>query len=387
MRFVLAPQEFKGSLTAREAVVAMEDGIRRCLPDAAVDRVPMADGGPGMVDALTAARGGELRVARVHDPLGRPVDAVYGLVDNGRLAVIEMAAASGLSLLERSELDPLRASSDGTGELIRFALDAGAREFIIGIGGSATNDGGVGMASALGIRFLDAEGQPLPPGGEALARLASIDSRMCDPRLAESRFLAACDVSNPLCGPQGASAIYGPQKGATPEIVLRLDAALRRLAEVIARDLGTDVVDLPGSGAAGGLGAGLVAFLGAELRPGFPLIAAAARLAQRIRGADLVLTGEGRLDLQTAFGKTVAGVAAVAAEEGVPVITLAGGLSAGFEQALAAGIAAAFSIVPGPATLAEAEAHAVEYLSRATESVVRAVLVGHRLGRGSHSAA
>lgn len=376
MKIVLAPQEFKGSLTAREAASAMAAGVRRVLPRAAIDEIPLADGGPGMVDALVSARQGELRLERVRDPRGRPLDASFGLIDDGRTAVLEMAAASGLSLLRPAELDALHATTLGTGDLIRAALDAGARELIIGIGGSATTDGGAGMAQALGVRLLDSEGRELLPGGETLANLARIDMRDIDPRIRGVQVLAACDVRNPLCGPQGAAAVYGPQKGATPAMVQILDDGLRHLAEVIARDLHCDVLNVAGTGAAGGLGAGLMAFLGAELRPGFPLIATAARLEERLRGADLVLTGEGQIDRQTPFGKTVAGVAGFASRAGVPVIALAGGLGDGYERVLEAGVSAVFSIVPGPISLEEAEEHAAEYLAERTESVLRALMIG-----------
>ena len=378
MKIVLAPQEFKGSLTAREAAAALALGVRRVLPEAELDEIPLADGGPGMVDALVAARMGELRTATVRDPLGRPVEAAFGLIDDGRTAILEMAAASGLSLLRANELDALRAGTHGTGELIRAALDAGARALIIGIGGSAATDAGAGMAQALGVRLLDRLGRDLPSGGAALADLDTIEMRQLDPRLRAVRIIAACDVRNPLCGPQGAAAIYGPQKGATPDMVETLDGALRRFAEVVKRDLGADVIEIPGAGAAGGLGAGLVAFLGAELRPGFPLIAAAARLEERLRGADLILTGEGQIDGQTPFGKTVAGVADLASRHGIPVIALAGGLGAGYERVLDAGVTAAFSIVPGPMLLDQAESHAAEYLAACAEAVVRTATIARR---------
>jgi glycerate kinase len=379
MKIVLAPQEFKGSLTAHAAAEAMAAGVRRASPEAQLDGIPMADGGPGLVEALVAARRGELRSARVRDPIGRWIEAVYGLIDAGRTAVIEMAAASGISRLRPDELDPLHATTLGTGDLIRAALDAGAQEVIIGIGGSATTDGGAGMAQALGVRLLDAKGHGLATGGAALAQLARIDSSGLDPRLRELRILAACDVTNTLCGPEGAAAVYGPQKGATAAMVIELDRALRHFAEVVRRDLGTELLALPGAGAAGGLGAGLVAFLGAELQPGFPLVAHAARLSQRIHGADLVLTGEGRIDNQTPLGKTVAGVAGIAREQGVPVIALAGSLGPGHEHFLDLGLAAVFSIVPGPISLPEAEANAGRFVAERTESILRTLLVGRGL--------
>lgn len=331
MRIVIAPQEYKGTLTASQAAAAMADGARRALPTAELTIIPLADGGPGTVEAIVGARGGSIRTAMVRGPVGLPVKAAWGLLDNNE-AVIEMAAAAGLVIVPEAERDPRTASSYGVGELVRAALDAGATEIIVGLGGSATNDGGAGMAQALGARLLDADGHDLPPGGAALAGLNRIDISGLDPRLAAVNVLGATDVRNPLCGPEGASLVYGPQKGATPTIARELDAALRHYAEVIERDLGVSVAEVPGAGAAGGLGAGLIAFLHASIRPGIDVIAEAVRLPERIRGAGLVLTGEGRLDAQTAFGKTVAGVARIAAAEGVPVIAVPGSLGEGWES-------------------------------------------------------
>lgn len=331
MRIVVAPQEYKGTLTAEEAAAALAVGVRRALPNAEVDELPLADGGPGTVRAIVRAAGGELRMTLVTGPLGAPVDAEWGLLTGGT-AVIEMAAAAGLVLVPEAARDPRITTTYGVGELIRAALGAGSRRIIVGLGGSATNDGGAGMAQALGARLLDADGRELPPGGAALAGLDRIDVSALDARLAERSVLGATDVRNPLVGPEGASIVYGPQKGATPETARELDAALVHYAEVIERDLGVPVADEPGSGAAGGLGAGLIAFLGASIRPGIKLIAEVVRLRQRIRRADLVITGEGRLDGQTQYGKTVAGVARIAKEEGVPVIAVPGALGDGWES-------------------------------------------------------
>jgi glycerate kinase len=379
MRLLIAPQEFKGSLSAREAASAMADGLRRALPDAEIDVLPMADGGPGTVEALVEARAGRRLQNVVSDPLGRPVEAAWGLLEDDATAVIEMAAASGLVLLRREELDPRAASTYGTGQLIAAALDAGCRRIIVGVGGSATNDGGAGMAQALGARLLDDQGEELPAGGAALARLHRIDVSGLDSRIADCRVLVAVDVTNLLCGPTGASAVYGPQKGATPEIVGELDAALAHYAAVIERDLDVKVAELPGAGAAGGLPAGLVAFLGAEIRPGVDLIAEAAGLAERLARADVVLTGEGRLDAQTAYGKTVAGVARMAKERGLPVIALAGGVTGDTESLRKQGIDVAMSITPGPMALTEAEARAAELLSAAAERVGRLLALGRGL--------
>ena len=333
MRVLIAPQEFKGTLTASEAASAIATGLGGAFPAWQLDLAPMADGGPGTTDALVAGRGGELRSQSVHDPLMRPVEATWGLLEGGA-AVIECAAASGLWRLRTEELDPRHASSFGTGELIRAALDAGCRELLVGLGGSATNDGGAGMAQALGFHLRDDEGQELPPGGSALARLASIDASSAHPAIAQARVIGATDVTNPLVGPQGATAVYGPQKGAGAAAIAELDAALAHFAEVAQRDLGVDVRNAPGAGAAGGLGAGLIAFLGAKLQPGAAVVAEALGLESRVRAADIVITGEGRLDGQTAFGKAPQYVARLAGGLGKPVLCLAGSLGAGHEALL-----------------------------------------------------
>lgn len=385
MRIVIAPDSFKGSLTAREAAEAMAEGARRVYPEAEIVLVPMADGGEGTVRALLDATGGSERRTVVRDPLGRPVQAVFGLLGDGRTAVLEMASASGLPLLAATERNPLITSTYGTGQLILAALDAGARRVLLGIGGSATNDGGAGMAQALGYRLLDAEERDLPPGGAALAGLARIDAERVDPRLRETEFVAACDVANPLLGPEGASAVYGPQKGATPEMVALLDAALARFARVVEETLGLSVADLPGAGAAGGLGAGLVAFCRARLQRGVDMVGEAVGLRARLAGADLVLTGEGRLDGQTVRGKTPHGVAAAAKECGLPVLAVAGGLGPGYRAVFAAGIDAATSIVPGPMELAEAMAHAPSLVADAAERILLAFRAGRPSADPSHT--
>jgi glycerate kinase len=278
---VVAPDSFKGSLSAVEAAAAMERGVRAAWPDARVVKIPIADGGEGTVEAMVSATGGRYETRTVRGPLGRPVEARWGVLGDGRTAVVEMAAASGLTLVPEGRRDPRVATTHGTGQLIRAALDAGFRHIVVGIGGSATNDGGSGMARALGVRFLDGRGHPLPEGGAALLRVDSIDLSGIDPRLAGTELLVACDVDNPLTGPQGASAVYGPQKGATPAVVLELDAALERYAEVARKATGRDVARLPGAGAAGGLGAGLLFFTPARLVPGVDLVLDSARLERR----------------------------------------------------------------------------------------------------------
>ncbi|GAB3700415.1 glycerate kinase [Mariniluteicoccus flavus] len=374
--FVLAPDSFKESLTAQQACVALEDGLRESFPDATFVHVPMADGGEGTVQSLVDATGGRTVTTRVSGPLGDAVDATWGLLGDGQSAVIEMAEASGLGLVERARRDPRAATTRGTGELVLAALDAGVRRLIVGLGGSATNDAGAGMAQALGVRLLDADGNDLPPGGAALARLARIDASGLDPRVADLAVEVACDVSNPLCGREGASAIYGPQKGADPACVAELDAALAVFGERVRADLGRDVADIPGAGAAGGLGAGLLAFTDARLRSGVEIVIERAGLDAAVAGADVVITGEGRMDGQTRFGKTPFGVAQVGVRHGVPVIAIAGGLGEGVEELYASGFDAVFSVIPGVATLDEVLADAAANLTRTARNVGAVLRMG-----------
>src|SRR5213080_3312270 len=378
MRIVVAPNAFKGSLSALAAAKAIGDGVRLADPDADLTLVPIADGGDGTVDALVAGADGHHRVLRVRGPLTDPVDADYGVIDGGKTAVIEMAKAAGLALLPQDKRDPRVTTTYGVGELLQHAYDGGARHFIVGIGGSATNDGGAGMAQALGYHLLDAQGHELPPGGLALQNLARIHVGGVHANWTDAQVDVACDVTNPLTGPSGASAVYGPQKGATPEMVAELDAALKHLAEIIRRDLRVDVEPLPGAGAAGGLGAGLVAFTGARLRPGAEMVMEAIRLDDRIKGADLVMTGEGRLDSQTArFGKGPAVVARHARNAGIPVVGLAGGIADEAElRLLFDGLEAT---VVEPCTLEDAIAQAGPLLLRAANRVMRLLLAGGRL--------
>jgi len=375
MKIVVAPQSFKGSLSAREVADAIVSGIRRVLADAEVVVLPMADGGEGTVDALVFATGGRTMQTEVSGPLGDRVIAAWGILGDGATAVVEMAAASGLVLVPADRLDPLTATTYGTGELVRAALDSGCHRLIIGIGGSATNDGGAGMAQALGAKLTDREGRELPPGGAALASLRQIDISGLDSRLAESQVTVACDVTNPLCGKEGASWVYGPQKGATEAMCRQLDEALANYASVIKKDLGIDIRDMPGAGAAGGLGAGLVAFAGARLVPGIEIVSDAVGLVEHLKGASLVLTGEGRLDTQTTFGKTVAGVAKHAKVLGVPVVVIAGELHGDLKELYRYGIDAALSIAPGPITREESEADAARLISDVAERALRLVLI------------
>lgn len=334
MHVLVAPQEFKGTLTAAQAAEAIVRGLRRSLPAAVLEAVPIADGGPGTLEALLTALGGERRIERVADPLGRPIDASWGLVA-GDLAVVEMAQASGLTLLAPEERDPLRATTYGTGQLIAAALGAGCRRIWVGVGGSATNDGGMGAAQALGVRFLDAQGSPLATPAE-LHRLARVELSQRDRRLEDCELAVLVDVRNPLCGPEGASQVFGPQKGASPEDARRLDAALAHLAAVVRSQLGASLDAAPGAGAAGGLAYGLAVFAGARLQPGFEAIARALQIDERIARSDLVVTGEGRLDVQTAFAKGPFALAQRARAQGKPVVAFVGAVAEGAEEAVSA---------------------------------------------------
>ena len=324
MLVLAAPDKFRGTLTAAQAAAAISRGWRRVRPADDVVELPMADGGEGTLDALVAALGGAIRVERVTGPVGDPVDAVWGLVDDGRVGVVEMARASGLALVPPARRDPVRATTWGTGELILAGCRARPDRVVVCIGGSATTDGGAGMAQALGVRLLDGTGRDLSPGGGALLDLDRIDRSALTPEVRDVEFVVACDVDNPLVGPQGAATVYGPQKGASPEDVAILDRALARYAEVLKQDLSVDVAGIPGAGAAGGLGAGLIAFLGAALRPGVDVVMDAARFEDRLRGAGLVITGEGKLDEQSMRGKTPAGVVGAARRHGVPAVIVSG---------------------------------------------------------------
>ncbi|MDQ7096070.1 glycerate kinase [Desulfosporosinus sp. PR] len=365
MRIVIAPDSFKGCLNAFNVALAMQKGVRKVYPESLVDLIPMADGGEGTVEAILSAVEGRKVDVAVKDPLGRQISAAYGLIDQGKTAIIEMAAASGLPLLRAEERNPRITSTFGTGELIRDALDQGVKKVLLGIGGSATNDGGAGLAVALGAKLLNVRGEELPPGGAALADLAEINISGLDPRLSEVQFEVACDVQNPLCGPEGASAVYGPQKGATPEDVQVLDAALFNYGQKLSAVSGADLLNLAGGGAAGGLGAGLVGFLRAKLRPGSQMILDVANAEEKIRNADLVLTGEGKTDFQTAYGKVPVGVAALAQKYKVPVFVVSGAVEGHPDLLSDHGVNCSFSVSEGPGTLEEAFSKGEEQLERA----------------------
>jgi glycerate 2-kinase len=380
MNVVIAPDSFKESLSAPEVAALIRDGFREIFPEATYHLVPLADGGEGTAAALVAATGGRLESVQVTGPLGLAVEARFGITGDGLTAIVEMAAASGLMLVPPGSRNPQVTTSRGTGELIRAALDTGARHLIVGIGGSATNDGGAGMLQALGVRLLNASGEEIGSGGGGLAELARIDLSALDPRLAGCRIEAACDVDNPLTGPRGASAVFGPQKGATPEMVRQLDANLSHFAQLVRRDLHREMETVPGAGAAGGMGAALLAFLGATLKPGIEIVMEAVGLEQLIREADLVITGEGCLDSQSLSGKAPIGVTRLAGRYAKPVIAIAGSLAPEAGLAHQAGIDAVFGSVPRPASLEEVLADAAGNLRRAARNVAAALRMGASLG-------
>ncbi|MET3688634.1 glycerate kinase [Priestia megaterium] len=373
MKIVIAPDSFKESLTALRVCEAVEKGIRIHFPNAEISKVPMADGGEGTVQSLVDATGGQIIQAKVTGPLGKEAEAFYGILGDGKTAVIEMAAASGLHHVPVDKRNPLITTTRGTGELILKALDHKVKHIIIGIGGSATNDGGAGMAKALGAKLLDANGIEMKEGGGSLDQLASIDLTNLDSRLAEVKVEVACDVDNPLTGETGASAIFGPQKGATPDMVKQLDRNLAHYAAVIEKKMDIHIQNVPGAGAAGGLGGGLLAFLSAELKPGVDIVIEATQLESYIKDADLVITGEGRIDGQTIYGKTPIGVAKTAKKHSVPVIAIAGSIGVGSEAVYEHGISALFSVVPGAVNLSEALEKADENIERTAKNVASVI--------------
>ena len=366
MKVVVAPNSFKGSLSAPEAAAAIARGVRDVFPEAEVVEVPVADGGEGTVEALVSAHRGTYGTVHVEGPLGDPVQATYGLIERGRTGVVELASASGLTLIPPERRDPRRTSTYGFGQLLQAVRQAGVMQVIAGIGGSATNDGGAGMAQALGYRLLDAAGVELPRGGAALARLDRIDPAGFDLGWHAVKVMVACDVTNPLTGPQGASAVYGPQKGATLDAVRALDAALARFAAVIERDLGKRVADVPGAGAAGGTGAGLIAFLDATLTPGAVLVVDASGFDAAVQGADLVITGEGRVDAQTAYGKAPGEVAKRAQAAKIPVLLIAGSKGPGWEALSELGVSSVATLDEVGDNLKQLMQDAGQMLTRAT---------------------
>ncbi len=378
MKIVIAPDSFKGSLTSPEVCRAIEEGVIRALPGADATLVPMADGGDGTARTLVEGTGGELLSAKVAGPLWEPVEAEYGILGDRVTGVIEMAAASGLVLVPSEKRNPLDTTTRGTGQLIKLALDRGCRSLIVGVGGSATTDGGMGMAQALGVRFLGANGEELRGIGSSLNGVERIDISELDPRLGEATIRVACDVDNPLYGVTGAAHVYGPQKGATPAIVDELDEGLRKFAQAVARDVGIEVADIPGAGAAGGLGAGLLTFCGATLEPGVDIVIEAVGLAEKTTGAEIVFVAEGGMDSQTAYGKTPAGVAKIAVQQGCVVLAIAGNISEDARELHEVGFTALRSIVNGPMALEEAmePERAHRLTAFAAEEMLRAYMAG-----------
>ncbi len=371
--FVLAPDSFKESMTAKEVCEAMEIGIKRAIPDATCIHVPMADGGEGTVQSLVDATGGTLIEKQVTGPLGNPVLARYGILGDGKTGVIEMASASGIHHVTKETKNPMITTTYGTGELIRDCIEKGITEIILGIGGSATNDGGTGMARALGHKFLDKAGRELPFGGGFLGALDNIDTSGVIPQIKNIHILVASDVTNPLCGERGASVVFGPQKGATPEMVQTLDQNLRHYGEVVKAQLGIEIIDVPGAGGAGGLGAGLLAFTNSNMRKGIDIVIEYTQLKEKLRGADYCITGEGGIDFQTKFGKAPFGVAQAAksVDSGMKVIALAGYIGQDIEVLYEEGFDAIFGIVPGAAELENLLAQGKANVARTAESVAR----------------
>lgn len=376
MKVLICPDKFKECLKAGEVAAHIRNGILKAMPDAICTLLPMADGGEGTMEALVKATRGTIQGVNVHDPLMRPIHSCYGISGDGNNAFIEMAAASGLTLLKPEERNPLITTSFGTGELIRHALDKGFNKIILAIGGSATVDGGAGMAQALGIRFTDEYEQEITRGGGSLSRLKDIDFSAIDQRLKKCKIYAACDVFNPLTGPTGAAFIYGPQKGATKTMVRKLDANLKHFSKVILDLLSIDVENLEGGGAAGGMGAGIVAFLDGELRPGFDLISHMVKLDKWINNADLIITGEGKMDSQTAFGKVPAGVAIMAQKSNKPVIAFTGSASEEPDQFIKMGFKAVIPIADQPLTLQQSILHAGRLLENAAERSFNLIRLG-----------
>jgi glycerate kinase len=371
MKIIAAPDSFKGSMSAVEVCKHIEKGIRLVDDRIEVVKIPMADGGEGTVDALVNSTGGRYITAKVKDPLMRDINASYGILGNGRTAVIEMAAASGITLLAAQERNPLLTNTFGTGQLIKHALEQGCRDIIIGVGGSATNDGGAGMAMALGAKFTDTSGKEIGFGGGALSKLDNIDLSRLDPRIFESRITVACDVDIPLCGEKGASYVFGPQKGADARMVKILDNNLFRFAGIIKKVTGKSIINVKGAGAAGGLAGGIIAFLAAELRSGIDIVIKESKLEEQIAGSDLIITGEGKMDVQTVYGKTPLGVAKAASKNRVPVIAIVGSIGEGTEILYDKGITGIFSIINRPMQLEAAMKDTGELIEEAAQNILR----------------
>lgn len=375
MHIVVAPDSFKECLTATQVSLAISKGIKRIVPEADIICIPVADGGEGTVEALVTATGGKIIQTPSVDALNRPIQSFYGILGDGKTAVIEMAAASGIELIAPEERTPLITTTFGTGVLLKAALDAGFTQIIIGIGGSATNDGGSGMAQALGFELFDKDGQPLNLGGGSLCALHSIDWSNVHPKLQEAKITVACDVRNPLIGPSGATYVYGPQKGATPQMLETLEKNMVHFSRILHQEMKINVSEIPGAGAAGGLGAGLMAFCKAEMISGFELVSKLTNLEKHISQASLVFTAEGKIDAQTAFGKTISGVGQLAKRYKVPVIALAGMVTDDLTELYKQGVTSVFAIGNQPMSLEESKARAAELLANTAEQIMRIVTV------------
>jgi len=376
MKIVVAPGSFKGSLTAFQVSDAIEKGFKRIFLDANIVKIPMADGGDGTLECLVKCTNGKRINKTVTGPLGKNVRAYYAVLGDEKTAVIETAASSGLKLLKTEEYNPMLTTTYGTGEMIKSALNKGFRKIIIGVGGSATNDAGTGMAQALGVKLLDSSEKNIPFGGIGLKKLDKIDISGIDKRIAEAEIVGVCDVSNPLAGTHGAANVYSRQKGATPKMIKELDSYLEHFARIVKRDLGKDVREIPGAGAGGGMGAGLMVFLNAKLKPGAEIVAEKLKLSEHMKDADLVVTGEGSLDAQTIYGKTPIGVSKIAKKFGIPVIVITGQIGQGAEKLYNMGVDAMLSIAQGPISLDDSISNAENLIISASESVARLIKTG-----------
>ncbi|KJY94247.1 glycerate kinase [Vibrio neptunius] len=378
MKIVIAPDSFKESLTAVEVAQSIQMGLERVWPDAEFLKVPVADGGEGTVQSLIDATSGQKVFTETTGPLGETVQACYGVLGDGKTAVIEIAEASGLHLVPAEKRDPKITSSFGTGELIKHALSQGVSRLIVGLGGSATNDAGAGMLAALGVTFIDKTGEEfVPVGGANLANLARVDTSKLDPRLHQCEVVVACDVDNPLCGALGASAVFGPQKGATEQDVTLLDQSLEIFGQVTKKNVGVDVLTAAGAGAAGGMGAALLGYANAVLKPGIEIVLDTVNLESKLIGANLVITGEGKIDDQTVHGKTPVGVAKLAKQFNLPVIAIAGCTGSHFQAVYEHGIDAVYACLPRPMSLQEAFHEAASNLANVAENVARTYQISH----------
>ncbi len=381
MKIVAAIDSFKGSMSSLEVADAFELGARKVFSNLEVVKLSLADGGEGTVESLVDGGNGDIITLKVKNPLMREIESFYGIIKNKNLAVIEMAAASGLPLLSKEERNPMKTSTFGTGELIKDALKKGCREFIVGIGGSATNDGGIGMLSALGYKFLDRSGKILDPIGENLINIETIDTSDVMPELKESSFLVACDVDNPLYGERGAAEVYSRQKGATEEMVTQLDNGLKHFSEIVMKQFNIEIGNYPGAGAAGGLGGGFLGFLNAQLKPGIDIIIETIGLEEQIKDADLVITGEGRIDFQSIMGKTPVGVAKLGKKYNIPVIAIAGCLADNADIVHDHGIDAIFSIINHPLELEDAlkKENALKFVEKNAEQIMRLIKLSSKI--------